>query len=605
MKKVNKYILGLLVMGTLAQSCKKQLVDINTNPNSLPDAAPEFLFAGATVDINLGGRSQTTQKYGTTMTYMQYVVPNATEPAGLANRYWVPGATTGPNPGFSFYNDYYNGVGRDMHRIIDKIDAEASSKGKYSGLKGICMVVDTYHAWRVADNFGAMPYEQAFQPEKYALPEYDFDFNLYKVFDEQLKAAATLLGSSTAQADISAQDLFFGGDYAKWLSFTNTLRIKIAQRYEKRDPAQLTAVLTDIATNFNKNIISSVDGSFGYRQTQSWNNNVDDINVLLFNFSAGFSFVEFLKSTSDPRIQFMVRENDFGANYKGYTNVKQNGSVAAKADLLKPEFNVRYWGKHASPASVDDAGYGLSGGDKNVIFNLQGTSTQSLNILSSIQTRLFLKNGGFGGFDAQSSRNLMHDDESYVDGNGIKMWTPYLTYAETCFMMAEIAEKGGNGLGKSASDWFYEGVQASFDQYKKIAVATNVPNANTVMIGAFKTTLPYKGLASIYSQAWVDFLMEPLESWAMWKRTGYPQYTDVRGGNNGKIGDGSSIAYLENLWDGSKNLLTPRRSALQLSSGSNPNAANYAKAIQTMIAKDPAYGSKAEDTFGRIWWDKQ
>ncbi len=602
MKNITKYILGLLVLGSLSQSCKKQLVDINTNPNSLPDAAPEFLFAGATVDINLNSRAQTTQTYRTTMTYMQYVVPNATEPTGLANIYWVPGALTGPNPGFSYYNDYFNGIGRDMHRIIGKIDVD-NAKGKYQALKGICMVIDTYHAWRVADIFGALPYEQAFKPDSFPLPKYDFDFTLYKIFDDQLKEAANLLSNNAGQADIAAQDLFFGGDYTKWLSFTNTLRIKIAQRYEKRDPAQLTAVLNDIATNFNKNVISSVDGSFGYKQTQTWNNNVDDINVLLFSYSAGFSFVEFLKSTNDPRIKFMVRENDFGENYSGYKNVETNGNAAAKLALQKPEYKERYWGKHASPASVNAAGYGLAGGDKNVVFNLNGSKTQSLNILSAIQTRLFLKNGGFGGNDAQSSRNLMHDNETYVDGNTIKMYTPYLTYAETCFMMAEIAEKGMNAFGKSASDWFYEGVQASFDQYKRLAINTNVPDAAAVNIGTFKTSLPYKGLPSIYSQAWVDFLMEPNESWAMWKRTGYPQYTDVRAGNNGKIGDGSSIAYLENLWDGSTNLITPRRSALVLSTGSNPNSANYTDAIQTMIAKDPAYGTRTEDTKGRIWWD--
>ena len=133
----------------------------------------------------------------------------------------------------------------------------------------------------------------------------------------------------------------------------------------------------------------------------------------------------------------------------------------------------------------------------------------------------------------------------------------------------------------------------------------NVPNASTITIGTFKTNLPYKGLPSIYSQAWVDFLMEPAESWAMWKRTGYPEYTDVRAGNNGKIGDGSTIAYIENLWDGNKNLITPRRNTLQLSSGSNPNSANYAEAIQAMIAKDADYGTKTEDTKGRIWWDKK
>ena len=151
----------------------------------------------------------------------------------------------------------------------------------------------------------------------------------------------------------------------------------------------------------------------------------------------------------------------------------------------------------------------------------------------------------------------------------------------------------------------YDGVQASFDEYKTVATAQGVPNAASVSIGDFKTKLSYQGLPSIYSQAWVNFLMQPDEAWAMWKRTGYPQFEDVRAGVPNKIGNGSSIAYLESLWDGSKNLLIPRRSALQLSTGSNPNSDNYNKAIQGMISKDAAYGKDVNDTKGRIWWDKQ
>lgn len=603
---MKSYIIALLAVALLTQSCKKQLEDINTNPNSLPDVNPEYLFAGATVDINLTSRDRTSQKYNSTLTYMQYVVPDVSDAAALSGIYWNPGAIKGPNPGFPYYNDYFNGTGRDMHRIIDKIDQLSDpQKTSYQGLKAMSLIIDTYHAWRVADIFGALPYTQAFKPAEFPLPAYDYDYTLYKVFDQQLKDAAALLqNNKTGQADVAAQDLFYGGDYGKWLSFANTLRIKIAQRYEKRDAANLESILTDIATNFGGNVISSIDGSFGYHQTQSWNNNVDDINVLLFSYDAGYPFVEFLKSTNDPRIKFMVRENDFGANYKGYKNVQLNGDAAAKAALSLPANNVRYWGKHPSPASVDP-GYGFTGGTKNESFSVGTSEAQDLGILSSIQTRLFLKNGGFGGFDARSSQTLMHDDESFADGNSIEMWTPYLTYAETCFMMAEIAEKGGNNFGIAAVDWFRTGVQASFDQYKAVSINANIPDAAAVNSGNFAASLPYLGLPSIYSQAWVDFLMEPNEAWAMWKRTGYPEFTDVRPGNNGKIGDGSTIAYLENLWDGSQNLLIPRRNSLDLSSGSVLNSGNYETAIKNMIAKDPAYGINALDTKGRIWWDKQ
>lgn len=609
MKKINRIIFGLVILATLNQSCKKELVETNTNPYLVSNVGPEFLFAGSTLDFNLTSRDQTSKKYGTSMTWMQYVVSDGTDAAGLAGKYWDLSKTTGPVPGFSYYNDYYNGNGRDMHRTIDLIDAMPDEqKGTYQGIKAMCLIIDTYQAWKVADIYGSMPYKQAFEPNKYPLPVYDFDFDLYKTFDQQLKDAATLLKSATAkQVDVSAQDLFYGGDYSKWLSFANTLRIKIAQRYEQRDAANLASVLNDIATNFNSNIISSVDGSFGYNQTQGWNNNVDDINVLLFSYDASVPFVEFLKSTNDPRMNFMVRQNDMGDNYQGYVNVKDNGTPASQAALMLPKNQVRYWGKHPSPASADDPTYGFTGEDRFQPFNLTtSTSPQNLGILSAIQTRLFIKNGGFNGFDSRSDPKIFaHDDETVVDGNSIKMRTPYLTYAETCFMMAEIAEKGGNGFGKSASDWFYLGVQGSFDQYKKFAIAANVPKVDTVNIGNFASTLPYLGLPSIYSQAWVNFLMEPDEAWAMWKRTGYPQFTDVRPGSNGKIGDGSTIAYLENLWTGSKNLSIVRRDALTLSSGSQSNNDNYQAALKGMIAKDPNYGTKASDTFGRIWWDKQ
>ena len=330
---------------------------------------------------------------------------------------------------------------------------------------------------------------------------------------------------------------------------------------------------------------------------------MDDINALLLNYDASYPFVEFLKSTHDPRLKFMVRENDLGTNYTGYKNVQNNGTLAAKAELALPENSERYYGKHTFPESTNGS-YGRSGAVRNKAFNIQGSSTtQNLGMLSQIQTRLFLKNGGFGGFDARSAKSFMHDDESFVEGATIKMKTLYLGYAETCFMMAEIAAKGGNGLGKTASQWFYDGVQASFDQYKGIAANANVPNAASVTIGTFKTDLPYLGLNSIYSQAWVNFLLQPDEAWAMWKRTGYPQFEDVRAGVPNKIGDGSSIAYLESVWNGTKNLVTPRRSALLLSTGSNPNSANYLKAIDKMKEKDVAFGKTTNDTKGRIWWD--
>lgn len=607
MKKINKYLLGFLAVAALSQSCKKSMIELNTNPNLLNDAAPEYLFTGATKDLNMGSRDRTSKKYGTTMTWMQYVVPEGVSSDNLANYYWKSSTspTQGPVPGFQYYNDYFSAIGRDMNRIIEKIDnMSAADKEKYKGLKAICQTVDVYHAWRVADIYGSMPYSQAFQPEKITLPGYDHNWDLFKVFETKLKNAATVLAASGSdQIVLGNQDMFYGGDYGKWLGFVNSLRIKIAQRFEKREPAQLTTVLTDIASNFSSKIMTSNDGSFAINHTKDWNNNVDDINVILFSYNAAFPFVEHLKANADPRIRFMVRENDMGENSKQYKRVQQLGTPEAKAALELPENKVRYWGKHASPASAGNTQYGPTGADRYKTFALTGSNgNQTLGFQSAIQSRLFIKNGGFGGFHALSSRDLMHDDEMYVDPGTIKMKSYFISYPDVCFMMAEIAAKGGNGLGKTAEEWFRTGVASSFDLYKSLAVATGVPGANSVSLGNFATTIPYLGLPSIYTQSWVNNLLTPDEAWATWKRTGYPQFTDVRPGSNGQIG-ASSIAYLENLWDGGENLQIVRRDALRMTS--SLNEVNYTEAVTSQKTKDPSYGQVSTDTKGRIWWDKQ
>lgn len=607
MKKINKSLLLLVAVALIGQSCKKELVDTNTNPYLLDDVGPEYLFAGTTLDINLNSRDRTMKKYSTSMTYMQYLVPDVATPDGLSSAYWNPARTTGPNPGLFYYNDYYTGVGRDMNRIVDKINGlPAGLQASYQGLKAMATIVEVYHAWRVADAFGAMPYSQAFNGTTYPLPAYDFDYDLYKVFDKKLKDAATLLKNNpTGQVDMSIQDLFYNGNYGKWQAFANTLRIKIAQRYQKRDAANLTSVLNDIATNFASKIISSVPETFAYTHSRDWNDNVDDINSIFTSYNASFAFVEFLKSTNDPRIKFLVRENDMGTNYLPYQNALTNGTPETKAVLALPANQIRYYGKHAFPASVE-GGFDATAGVRLVPFPLVGNKNENLGVLSAIQTRLFVRNGGFGSSDARSAKTYMHIGEVFKErGEIIRRRTLYLSYAETCFMMAEIAETGGNGLGKSASAWFYAGVQASFDQYKELAMDNLVPDADKVVAGNFVANLPYLGLPSIYSQSWVNFLAQPEEAWAMWKRTGYPQFENVRPGVPNRIGNGSSIAYLESLWNGTADLVIPRRSALQLSTGSNPNSDNYYKAIQTMISKDAAYGKDALDTKGRIWWDKQ
>ncbi|MGH2644546.1 MAG: SusD/RagB family nutrient-binding outer membrane lipoprotein, partial [Chitinophagaceae bacterium] len=280
MKTMNKYIAGALAIAAVAllsSSCKQEMIRLNSDPNSLPTTAPEYLFTGTTQEFNLGSRQQLINRY-TFMQYMQYIVPDGVN-ANLRGAYWAPGANTGPSPSATYYGDYYSGIGVSMNRIIAQINAmPATEQTTYQNLKAVCQIVNTYCAWKVDDFYGAMVYSQAFDVQAYPLPAYDYDWTLYMTFDSTLKVAATTLQAHATDANQvmsnlnpskeGDQDFFYGGNMSAWLAFANTLRIKIAQRYEKRDPAHLANVLSDIQQNFSSDIISSNDQSFGYNQSQ-------------------------------------------------------------------------------------------------------------------------------------------------------------------------------------------------------------------------------------------------------------------------------------------------------------------------------------------------
>ena len=139
-------------------------------------------------------------RYSTAMRLMQYIVGDNVDKTAMESPYYDPTKpNTAPNPAGSQYNDYFGSVGRDYHRIIEKIDGitDPVIANGYKSLRAICMIMDTYDAWKVADIYGALPYSQAFKVSQYPTPSYDYDFDLYKQFDQQLKDAADVLKANT------------------------------------------------------------------------------------------------------------------------------------------------------------------------------------------------------------------------------------------------------------------------------------------------------------------------------------------------------------------------------------------------------------------------
>lgn len=155
--------------------------------------------------------------------------------------------------------------------------------------------------------------------------------------------------------------------------------------------------------------------------------------------------------------------------------------------------------------------------------------------------------------------------------------TMFLSYAEAELMQAEAALHGW--IATDANLHFEKGVQAALQQLTLLAEEVQVSNIDTenyINGLAFSTDHPEQALQIIHEQYWAATFLNELESYANWRRTGFPDFEPAN--------------FPGNLTNG----VTPRR----LRYPQKEYAVNEAH-IATALARQGA------DTFlTRVWWDK-
>ncbi len=613
MKKSIKILFSLLMVFALT-NCQDDMTELNTNPELLTSTNPVFVFTSATQNWNNNSRGHLMGKYSGVMSLMQYVVSNG---GGVEGIYASADKQSNPAPYLPYYNDYFSNYGNKLKYLIDVVIETRIDKDRYQNLAAIARILQTYEAWLVFDTNGAAPFKEGLKAlEAVNTPQYDLLEDLYKEFDTTIKEQVTLLLSNPAnQAALGNNDFFYRGDVSKWIKFGNTLRIKIAQRFEKVDNTHFQSVLNDVLANAG-GIISKNDESCIYYHNLEYNNDTWDTATLTYQYCAANAFVSFLYDNNDPRLNLLVRRNGFGAGNNNPTNDQFADTLkkyvpAFSADPLYQKYAKRYVGMPASPDMKD-----LDVADEYVNFNITTGGTKpvtfSIRAVSQIQSRFYVKNGG-NATTANGERNI---DYPFVSNNDeMKLFTPQITYPEVCFMMAEIAEKAGASKGgKDAKTWYEEGIRASMELYQIWGQRMKIPAASattaadyapitTAKIDAYlaQPQIAYTGskehkLQLIVAQAWVNFFMRPEEAWATWKRTGYPAFKE----NYTDPSPLDGTAFLDRPKAGGNNLIVPRRSVLP-----TPNIANienYNDAITRLTAK-PEY-LQPNLTQGRIFWDK-
>lgn len=617
MKKIKYLLTGICCSLFLFTGCLEDYQELNTDPEQLGTADPRNVFTGATQNFNNSSRAHLTEKYSGTMVYMQYLVPSGGASSGSYISLAKPNER--PEPYAPAYNDYFGTYGLRLDYLINTVIPTNEEAARYGDLAAVAQILLSYKQWQVLDTYGAAPITEAFraQSEGIRTPRYDLyqksldGTPMYKKIDADVKnAVAKLQVSDANQYQLGNNDFFYGGDVKKWIKFGNTLRVKMAQRLEKADGTFYNSVVDEVLAS-GDNVIVANDESCIYYHPNDYNNNTDDIQGITSNYCASAAFVNYLKEYDDPRLPVMVRRNGFGEGNNNTLNDEWFGVFKKEYPdyaTTYPEFVERYVGMSANPDKADEV-YNRSA-YLTLPYHLESGTEANLDIRinSQAESRYFVKNGGRNGNNNMPARAI-EASAFEINQDKITCFTPILTYPETCFMLAEIAiKKGAAVAGKDATAWFRTGIRASMEQYRDWAknmyviaqVSETAPNFSPVTdvdIDAYLSKPEFRTatLEKIISQQWINLYTQPEEMWATWKRTGLPQFKEQPVPENG-------VAFLETIKSASVDLVIPRRNTLP--TPNTLNLDNYNEAVK-MLMEDTNYGTGADRTEGRIWWDKK
>lgn len=548
---MKKNILTLIILLSVFSSCTDDFAEINTNPLDKITATPEELLPQAIKKGYDASYEYYYDFYRRIMPWTQTLVPST----GNTSDFMDNGANMNQRKEV-FYGDH----GSLLSDIIYKINQMPSDQqAKYVNIKSIATILKVYYAWYVTDVNGNIAYTEAFQA-RYGgtlTPKYETQEQLYDIFDQQLDQVYTAIEAADQSIQVKPgnRDLFFNGDIEKWKKTSNSLRLKMASRLMKRNPAKLTAIATEV---LSRQQISNTAEDFSLlakRFTEHGNFNPEGM-------SATKPMIDFMNASNDPRLPIFYQKND-------YSQDNINKLVAAGMMNAASE-SQRYVGGPTSPdmVSVNKSRYYTSARRL-----LNGVNYDTI---SKIQYRIWQPEYGTG------------------TGNAV---FPILTYADYSLLKAELAARGI--ISGNAETLYNEGVRASIQTYnyfaKEAMVIGYVPTTES-QITDYLNSIPVKfdaskALEQIIIQEYLNYFRQPNEVWALIKRTGMPNTS-------------TALKLEAPSRDGGIPLTMPRRIVLPTPSADNLNYQNQ-KASLDQMKQDPDFGTSESDILGRIWWDKK
>jgi len=467
MKKVKNFYdprmyIFIICSCTLLASCTKKYDEINRDRNTIATVGASelpFLFAKAEQSAVPSIWTYQVAQNLFADQYAQYFACTATyfpSDRNVIRMDWVGAA--------------FNPIYTDMVPQLQSILTSADPSSPEYALANIVWVLG-FH--KVTDYWGPIPYSQAGVPGT-TVP-YDKQEDIYNDFFVKLTSAVATLKSNTGAVPYGSFDIIYAGDVNKWIRFANTLRLRLALRISKVNPAKAKTE-AEAAIADGVMLSSPGDDALIQKSTTGADNNGLSIMSDWNEFRMSASMESVLNGYQDPRLPIYWLPD-------GATKDNPNGN--GKYDGLRN---------------------GL-------------TSTQLTEAINKATA------------NAKVGKRWSSPD---FGGNANYLETPQniMCSAEAYFLRAEGALLGWN-MGGTAEDLYKSGITASMNQWGITDAAaitayvnsTNVPVApNDYLNSPAVSTAPIKYDAArakeqIAIQKWLALFPDGYEAWADYRRS--------------------------------------------------------------------------------------
>ncbi len=340
--------------------------------------------------------------------------------------------------------------------------------------KGDPLQINTYNAARIwkaycfmilTDTYGDIPYFEAGQgfTTEIISPKYDAQQAIYKDILKELDEASAAL-TPTQPAVVT--DILYGGNVANWKKLGYSFMLRAAMRLTKVEPATAETYVKKAVVGGV--FLSNADNSI-IRHTAIYNNFI--ANHLAArertNFYLAAPFVSYLKDNKDPRLPI------FAVRYVGAKGGQEQVAARASSD---PAVQI------GMPMGYNDVTISATFA-QNGVASLWDYSQVNLNTVLRLDAPEF-----------------------------------HITYGQVQLLLAEAATRGW--VTGTAADYFTRGVRAALEQMTQYSSPLSEAAIKTYLDA--NPLVTSRALEQINTQYWVATFLDGNESWANFRRSGFP-----------------------------------------------------------------------------------